>query len=289
MKTIARLVLLFWLSGGFAAAADYKHDDREPTALENAAFAHLRQQFPGEILDANLETFRKLAENPAYLTFLAEAYPDAAPVKAFEEIVDFKKWINKILPPKARYRNFYQEQFAVDTVAEVTDEEHFLVHFEVTGAWQHSAYKDGGDLPMHKRTGAFAPSDGPAMARLIATSVARDMLERRFGIAADIKLTSAEWTLLVRYFKIPLLRVAQAHLAEDRHWIKAVFEKHGQAEGSLWIALQDPLLFKRILYAFTTDETFLTYVYAPVDRHQKVRLPRHLRQEANPPEERSNP
>ena len=287
MKTIARLVLLFWLSGGFAAA-DYKHDDREPTALENAAFAHLRKEFPGEILDANLATFRKLAENPAYLTFLAEVYPNAAPVKAFEEIVDFKKWINKILPPKARYRNFYQEQFAVDTVAEVTDEEHFLVHFEVTGAWQHSAYKDGGDLPMHERTGAFVPS-GRTPARLMATSAARDMLERRFGIAADVKLTSAEWTLLVRYFKLPLLSVAKAHLDEDRHWIKAVFEKHGQAEGSLWIALQEPLLFNRILSAFTTDETFLTYVYAPVDRHQKVRMPRHLRQEAHPPKERSTP
>ena len=288
MKTIARLVLLFWLIGSGFAAADYKHDDREPTALENAAFAHLRQQFPGEILDANLATFRKLAENPAYLTFLAEVYPDAAPVKAFEEIVDFKKWINKILPPKARYRNFYQEQFAVDTVAEVTDEEHFLVHFEVTGAWQHSAYKDGGDLPMHERTGEFVPS-GRTPARLMATSAARNMLERRFGIAADVKLTSAEWTLLVRYFKLPLLSVAKAHLAEDRQWIKAVFEKHGQAEGSLWIALQAPLLFNRILSAFTTDETFLTYVYAPVDRHQKVRMPRHLRQEANPPKERSTP
>ena len=287
MKTIARLVLLFWLGGGFAAA-DYKHDDREPTALENAAFAHLRKEFPGEILDANLATFRKLSENPAYLTFLAEVYPDAVPVKAFEEIVDFKKWINKILPPKARYHNFYQEQFAVDTVAEVTDEEHFLVHFEVTGAWQHSAYKDGGDLPMRERTGEFVPS-GRTPARLMATSAARDMLERRFGIAADVKLTSAEWTLLVRYFKLPLLSVAKAHLAEDRHWIKAVFEKHGQAEGSLWIALQAPLLFNRILHAFTTDETFLTYVYAPVDRHQKVRMPRHLRQEANPPKERSNP
>ena len=288
MKTIARLVLLFWLSGSGFAAADYKHDDREPTALENAAFAHLRKEFPGEILDANLATFRKLAENPAYLTFLAEVYPDAAPVKAFEEIVDFKKWINKILPPKARYRNFYQEQFAVDTVAEVTDEEHFLVHFEVTGAWQHSAYKDGGDLPMSERTGEFVPS-GRTPARLMATSAARDMLERRFGIAADVKLTSAEWTLLVRYFKMPLLSVAKAHLAEDRHWIKSVFEKHGQAEGSLWIALRAPLLFNRILSAFTTDETFLTYVYAPVDRHQKVRMPRHLRQEANPPKERSNP
>ena len=287
MKTIARLVLLFWLSGGFAAA-DYKHDDREPTALENAAFAHLRKEFPGEILDANLATFRKLAENPAYLTFLAEVYPDAAPVKAFEEIVDFKKWINKILPPKERYRDFYQEQFAMDTVAEVTDEEHFLVHFEVTGAWQHSAYKDGGDLPTHERTGAFVPS-GRTPARLMATSAARDMLERRFGIAADVKLTSAEWTLLVRYFKMPLLSVAKAHLDEDRHWIKSVFEKHGQAEGSLWIALQEPLLFNRILHAFTTDETFLTYVYAPVDRHQKVRMPRHLRQEANPPKERSTP
>ena len=289
MKTLAWLVLLVWLSGGvFAAAADYLHEDREPTALEQAAFARLRQKFPGDILDANLQTFRKLAKNPEYLTFLAEAYPDAASVKAFEAIIDFEKIINRILPPKERYLLFYREQFGVDRVNEVTAAEHFLVHFEVTGAWMHSAYKEGGDLPNSERTGEFVPSSRTP-ARLMATSAAREMLERRFGIDATRKLTRAEYTLLVRYFKMPLLSVAEAHLAEDRRWIKAVFEKHGTAEGSLWIALQDPILFNRIFYAFTTDETFLTYIYSPVDRHQKVRLPPHLRQRDSAPKERSDP
>lgn len=289
MKTLAWLVLLVWLSGGvFTAAADYLHEDREPTALEQAAFARLRQKFPGDILDANLQTFRKLAKSPEYLTFLAAAYPDAAPVKAFGAIIDFEKIINRILPPKERYLPFYREQFNVASVDEVTAAEHFLVHFEVTGAWMHSAYKEGGDLPNSERNGEFVPSPrtGP---RLMATSAAREMLERRFGIDATRKLTGAEYTLLIRYFKMPLLSVAETHRAEDRRWIKAVFEKHGTAEGSLWIALQDPLLFNRIFYAFTTDETFLTYVYSPVDRHQKVRLPPRLRQRDSAPKERSDP
>ena len=140
----------------------------------------------------------------------------------------------------------------------------------------HNAYKEGGDLPHSERTGEFVPSPR-TWPRLIATSAAREMLERRFGIDATIRLMPAEWTLIVRHYGIPLLSVAKAHLAEDRRWIKAVFEKHGTAEGSLWIALQDPLLFNRIFYAFTTDETFLTYVYSPVDRHQKVRLPPRLK------------
>ena len=134
MKTLAWLVLLVWVSGGvFTAAADYLHEDREPTALEQAAFTRLRQQFPGDILDANLETFRRLAKSPEYLAFLAEAYPDAAPVKAFETIVDFEKIINRILPPKERYLSSYWEQLGVDSVNEITAAEHFLVHFEVTG------------------------------------------------------------------------------------------------------------------------------------------------------------
>ena len=152
----------------------------------------------------------------------------------------------------------------------------------------HNGYKEGGDLLNSERTGEFVPSarTGP---RLMATSAAREMLERRFGIPATRKLTRAEYTLLVRHFKMPLSSVAKAHLAEDRRWIKAVFEKHGTAEGSLWIALQDPILFNRIFYAFTTDETFLIYVYSPVDRHQKVRLPPHLRQRDSAPQERSYP
>ena len=289
MKSLAWFVLLVWLSGGvFAAAANYSHEDREPTALEQAAFTRLRQKFPGDILDANLQTFRRLAESPEYLTFLAEAYPDAAPVKAFEAIINFEKIINRILPPKARYLPFYREQFGVASVDEVTAAEHFLVHFEVTGAWRHDASKEGGDLPNSERTGEFVPSPRTP-ARLMATSTAREMLERRFGIDATIRLMQGEWTLIVRHYGIPLLSVAEAHRAEDRRWIKAVFEKHGTAEGSLWIALQDPILFNRIFYAFTTDETFLTYVYSPVDRHQKVRLPPRLKPRDSAPQERLDP
>ena len=152
----------------------------------------------------------------------------------------------------------------------------------------HNAYKEGGDRAPSERTGEFVPSPrtGP---RLMATSTAREMLECRFGIDTTIRLMPAEWTLIVRHFKMPLSSVAKAHLAEDRRWIKAVFEKHGTAEGSLWIALQDPILFNRIFYAFTTDETFLTYIYSPVDRHQKVRLPPHLRQRDSAPKEHSDP
>ena len=288
MKTLAWLVLLVWVSGGvFTAAADYSHENREPTALEQAAFDRLRQKFPGDILDANLETFRRLAESPEYLAFLAEAYPDAAPVKAFEAIVDFEKISNRILPPKERYLSSYWEQLGVDSVEEITAAEHFLAHFEVTGAWMYRARNEGGE-PNSKRTGEFVPSSRTP-ARLMATSTAREMLERRFGIDATIRLMPAEWTLIVRYFKMPLSSVAKAHLAEDRRWIKAVFEKHGTAEGSLWIALQDPILFNSILYAFTTDETFLASVYSTVDRHQKVRLPPHLRQRDSAPQERSDP
>ena len=289
MKSLAWFVLLVWLSGGvFAAAANYSHEDREPTALEQAAFTRLRQKFPGDILDANLQTFRRLAKSPEYLTFLAAAYPDAAPVKAFEAIINFEKIINRILPPKERYLPFYREQFGVDSVDEVTAAEHFLVHFEVTGAWRHDASKEGGDLPNSERTGEFVPSPRTP-ARLMATSTAREMLERRFGIDATIRLMQGEWTLIVRHFKMPLLNVAEAHRAEDRRWIKAVFEKHGTAAGSLWIALQDPILFNRIFYAFTTDETFLTYVYSPVDRHQKVRLPPRLKPRDSALQERSDP
>ncbi len=289
MKTLAWLVLLAWVSGGvFTAAADYLHEDREPTALEQAAFTRLRQKFPGDILDVNLQTFRRLAESPEYLAFLAEAHPDAAPVNAFETIIDFEKISNRILPPKERYLSSYWEQLGVDSVDEITAAEHFLVHFEVTGAWMYRARNEGGDLPNSERTGEFvlSPRTGP---RLMATSAAREMLERRFGIPATIKLMPAEWTLIVRYFKMPLSSVAETHLSEDRRWIKAVFEKHGTAEGSLWIALQDPILFNSILYAFTTDETFLASVYSTVDRHQRVRLPPHLRQRDSAPKERSDP
>ncbi len=286
MRTLAWLVLLFWLSGGVFAAAEYLHEAREPTALEQAAFARLKNKFPGAVLDANLRTFRNLAESPEYLTFLAEAYPDAAPLKAFEEIIDFEKIMNRILPPKERYLSFYRAQFGAGTVDEVTDEEHFLVHFDVTTKWVREASKAGGELSNAERTDGMRRMSGRTPARLMGTSAAREMLARRFGIDATIKLTQAEWTPIVQYFKMPLGEVADAHLAEDVRWIKTVFETYGQADGSLQIALQDPLLFNRIVYAFNTDKTFLTWVYPPVDRHQKARLLPGLKPSASPPKER---
>ena len=46
----------------------------------------------------------------------------------------------------------------------------------------------------------------------------------------------------------------------DTDWIQAQFEKHGQANGMLWIAVRKPILAGEILTNVSSTDLFLTWV-----------------------------
>ena len=99
------------------------------------------------------------------------------------------------------------------------------------------------------------------------------MLKRRLGIETTGQLAHLDWRIIGRVFPLILL-TGHAHLDEDVRWIKTLFEKHGQSDGSLRIAVQDPILFYRILYAFSTHDTFLKCLYDPIDVDARIRARR---------------
>ena len=72
------------------------------------------------------------------------------------------------------------------------------------------------------------------------------------------------WLLILDTFE-PLLWLAAPIRAEDGRWIKSLFAEYGQSDGMLRLVVQDPMLFDRILYAFSTDTTFLKWLYDPID------------------------
>jgi hypothetical protein len=248
---VAKKKKILMSAGLYAAdtATKYKHEDRALTALDKETVALLKKKFPGELLDKKLKTLRELSESSEYLNFLSERYPNFAPFASFE---DFDK---KVVPPKERYLKFCQEYLGIAKAEEITDDEQFVLHHLATSAWAQSAFRRGDDRPPYLQSGKpYRPG------QLIVTKpIARKMLKRRLGIETP------DFRIIGRVFPFIIL-TANAHLDEDVRWIKTLFEKHGQSDGSLWIAVQDPILFYRILYAFSTHDTFLKCLYDPIDR-----------------------
>lgn len=255
-------ILFLLASGWFALAAAYTPETREPTPLEKETFAILKKKFQGRILDENLKTVHALAKSPEYQDFLAEAYPTTKTIQEFEKIVNFETALNKILPPKKHYLKFYTEHFRVQKVEEVEDVEHFLIHHEATRTWVYHAIKIGDDKPISKRIEGLRL---PSAAKFMNTSPYRKMLETRFGISAKLEMSPGVMTEIVRYVNIPVITMTKSHLVADANSIKKRFEKNGNSDGMLWLAIQDPVLFEKIRYAFTTDTTFINYVHtAPI-------------------------
>ncbi len=260
MKVLKTVCLFLLISLGISVnAAEYTDSIPEPTALEKKTSDILRKLFPGEILDKDLKTVHKLAASPEYHAFLAEAYPNAKAIQGFEEIVNFEDPVNKILPPKDHYLPFYTEHFRVETGAEVEDTEHFLVHREVTDGWVDRAIKRGADKPIREHDIRLQL---PSKAKFMRSPLFRKMLETRFGINAEVEMSGWLMTQIIRDYNMPILNMVEVQLTADAERIRGLFEKHGNVDdGLLWVAIQYPLLFHRIRSAFSTDTTFLNYVY----------------------------
>lgn len=265
------VILVFLASCVLASAAGDGHNTREPTALEAETFVILKKKFPREILTANLKELHELAEASEYKNFLKKAYPNASLPPAFVGSVNVSgplvdDTLYRILPSKKHYLTYYTEYFQVQTPDEVNDAEHFIVHHEVTGKWIYEAIKRSGDTPAHIRTEGIRLT-GREKAKLVQTVPFKEMMKRRFGIEIQGKPDVRTSVEMMPVYEVPTLRLASVQLAADIHWMQALFEQHGASDGIIWIALQDPALFSRIRYAFTTDKTLLHFISKSSESH----------------------
>jgi len=88
-------------------------------------------------------------------------------------------------------------------------------------------------------------------------------MNRRFKTELIGQFDAATYRAIFRNFSMPLYLITYELLDADVRWIQAHFEKYGRSDSLLYIALQHPALLIRIHAAFTTDKTFLKFVYAP--------------------------
>lgn len=241
---------------------EYKHVDRSPTMLEQKTFDTLKKKFPGEIIDGSLKNLREISKSQEYLNFLSEKYPHLKPVESFE-VID-----KMVVPPKALYFKFFNEQFLIPTLEEVQDDEQWFVHRIMTTRWAFEACKRGNQSIYVRPTGQVRKG-------VLLNPIGNKVIKRRLGFSPKKKYTKTredqqELGILVLLDQ-PLFPLAMIHLDEDVRWLKMLFEKHGRSDGILWAIIQDPILFDRILYTFATDKAFLKCLYDPIDVEAETR------------------
>ena len=125
------------------------------------------------------------------------------------------------------------------------------------------AYERGGDEPPSLR---LSSSHRIGQYIIAKTPMGKKLLEHRLGIQ-DINID--DWEIILTTFE-PLLWLSTPIREADERWIKSLFDKHGQSDGLLRLIVQDPMLFDRILYTFSTDTTLLRWLYDTVDVDAKL-------------------
>ena len=266
MKTIISLCFLFLLIDGLFTAGistAYKHEDREFTKFEEKTVTLLKKKFPGELLNKDLETLRELSDSDEYVNFLSKKYPEQAPFTTFQD------FFHKVLLPKKHkelyFNLLFKKQLNVQRIEDVEDDEFFVAYAYMATYWTMGAFQRGGDISPSRHLNSSLCIGQYIIAK---TPKGRKLLERRLGIDPITK--DLPWILILDTFD-PLMRFSTSVREEDEHWIKILFNKYGQSDGMLRLVVQDPMLFDRILYTFSTDTTFLKWLYNPIDVDGKNR------------------
>lgn len=260
----ARIVFcfIFFVTSILTATAASQHAETLPTPQEKAAVDRLKRKFSGKLLDKDFKTLRELSESPEYLQFLSEVHPpeylgylkesekDVPPFKTF------RQFVKTALPPRARYFKFFQEQLFYTTPEDIQVEGLAFIHLIATEFWGTEAEIRSGTSFVRKRPGFSTILSQPDGIKWLAQ---KGIIEEE-----KEKLLPSDWTHLVSVF-MHLSGVAASNQSEDIRWIKTLFSEHGEDEGLLWLAVQDPFLFDRVLYVFHDPDTFLKWLDTPAD------------------------
>ena len=203
------------------------------------------------MLDENLETLHFLSDSDAYVSFLSKKHPEHAPITAFQD------FYYTVPPPKEYYFQFFAEHFGVSSIEDIDADELSLAHETASGTWAFWGHKHGGDKAPSLR--GLPQRNG--IRTLMGTQKGRKILESRGVIKPNEKIGFYS----IRDIFFALDAIGSAQREEDFRWIKHLFDKHGESDGMIWLAVQDPILLDRILYTFSTHTTFLKSVFDPIE------------------------
>ena len=199
--------------------------DAVPVAnLEERTFSKLRAAFPGPLLDQNLKTLRALANSDIYLEFLSRVSKQVKPFQTFDEFLETmppnaEKKIRPILKQHLPHLVINDQDIA--SFYELATVEQSLVILT-----NHRVHPK----PPHlKEAGTRALKNAPFF---------------RWFPPKEIEphIRQAFWKVFVK-FVVDANEIASKKIQDTLH-------EHGQDEGLIWIAIQEPRIFGVILNTF---------------------------------------
>ena len=200
---------------------------RPPTIKET--FEQLKHENPGNILDKNFRTLRRLVTSKTYLDFLRRNHPLEDQYQTFD-----KFWELAASHP-SRYMPFLKQQLEKPDEEDAANAHLFAVHYRhVLTRGYHGENPDTFQDELKKLI------DGPGMD--IAFKHFVDA-ERNVLNGLDIIFFLAELTLYA----------GETERADAAHAVE-LLGKHGEHDALIWLALKNPVLIGYILKDFTDAE-----------------------------------
>jgi len=263
--TLFALSVFFSMLGSTATSDDQASSRNAEEAVHQSrrseVFAELRRMFPDSILDEDFKTLKQVTRSKVYLDYLKSEFPTDEPFETLEA------FINVAPPPVERYQNFLNKHF--ENVTEVDflgihqltllgrRANMMLLSAKETGnakyrraSTQLSSFKL---LPDHLRRKLETIDPASIWSFRLKRDHARLLWESRFREADKAEQG--------RFIDLRMQFALETEKA-DTDWIQAKFETHGQDEGLLWIAVENPILIGEIIANFPPPRTelFLAWV-----------------------------
>ncbi len=216
-----------------------------PTAEDT--FAELKALYPNDTLGEELETLRALTETRSYLDLLSHTYGEKK--ETFPTFVDF---LAAAQPDPDRYLP-YLEQF----IDNPTEEDVSVLHriTQDIGA---------GNVLLHQLivNNEFEPLDlFLILEKQLAWGSDKNIkawFERRFAPDRNQDvLDNVNKEEAFERFSAGLPEFVLELQKADAARIQTLFDTHGENDGTIWLAIREPLLTGQILKDFTSKQLFL--------------------------------
>ena len=212
--------------------------DAVPVAnLEDRTFSKLRAAFPGPLLDENLKTLQALANSDTYLEFLSRVSKQIKPFQAFDEFLDTtppdaEKEIRPILKKHLPHLIINDQDIAgFHKLATIEQSMVILINLRV-----------------HPRPPHLIEAE---------TRARKNAPFFRWFPPKEIEphIRQAFWKAFVK-FVVDANEIARKKIQDTLH-------EHGQDDGLIWLAIQEPRILGIILNTFIdplTPADFLRWI-----------------------------
>lgn len=224
----------------------------DPTQLQKETFALLKEKFPGERLDKKFTTLRELSKSEDYLTYLGKTFPEISRFKTFEAFME------KVIPAKERYFPFFEASFHFKNAEDIPQADLIAVRILANSFWK----TDVRDLHGEDFQDPLA---------FLKPEVHSWLEKNDMAIFNSPKSSGGFQKVMEKLLSLRIM--VGANQKADAALVKKFFQRDGENKGILWLAIQEPVLFGRILDGFTDIEIFRKWAEGDFYQKQTKRKP----------------